>query len=231
VDDAAVRVTGIPIDPRFCIPDQARATLKADLRAALHLDGDIPVLMVMGGGLGMGPVGKILRSLQRLQRPMHVVIVTGKNDKLRERLQGAVDGLGAARVQIFGYIDNVYDYMHAADLLVTKPGGLTSAEALAAGLPMVIVHPLPGPEMRNTKYLLSKRVAVRVAHERSLHRVIEDMLDDPDALHHMREVSRRLACPDSARRAASLVLQLLGEPGLQIVNNGVGTSSGARAVY
>jgi processive 1,2-diacylglycerol beta-glucosyltransferase len=220
VDDAAVRVTGIPIDPRFGGPHS-----RHDLRAKLRLDGDMPVMLVMGGGLGMGPVGKILRSLERIQRPMHVVILTGKNDKLRERLQESASTLSAARVQTYGYIDNVYEYMHAADLLVTKPGGLTSAEALAAGLPMVIVHPLPGPEMRNTKYLLSKRVAVRVAHERNLHRVIEDMLDDPDALAHMREVSQRLACPDSARRAASLVLQMLGEPTVHMRRRGDSSAS------
>ena len=121
-----------------------------------------------------------------------------------DRVRLSDDGLSTA-----GPIEHVYDYMAAADLLVTKPGGLTSAEALASGLPMVIVHPLPGQEMRNSKYLLTKRVAVRAASEDTLPRTIVEMLDDVDTLRNMQMESRGLATPDSASRTASVIMELL----------------------
>lgn len=208
IGDAAVRVTGIPIDPRFGRPQE-----RDGLRDRLDVNSGLPVVLVMGGGLGMGPVEKILRALKSIQRPMHMVVLTGKNQRLRARLEEEIARLDAlpARVKVFGYIDNVYEYMAAADLLVTKPGGLTSAEALACGLPMLIVRPLPGQEMRNSKYLQTKRVAVRVSNENSLPRIIEGMLDDADALQRMQQVSRCLARPDSAFQTASVALDLLAQ--------------------
>ena len=211
VDSARVRITGIPIDPRFGMAPEPQA-----LRDRLALHGGRPVVLVMGGGLGMGPVERILKLVRRIQSPMHMVVLTGHNERLRERLDEERQNLDGhpVRLQVFGYIDNVYDYMAAADLLVTKPGGLTSAEALASGLPMVIVHPLPGQEMRNSKYLLNKRVAVRAASDATLPRIIEEMLHDVDALRRMKRVSRDIAAPDSASRMADVLLELMGRPQL-----------------
>ena len=207
---SSVKVTGIPIDPRF----SQEPIEREGLREALGVNSGLPVVLVMGGGLAMGPVARILRSLRRISRPMHVVVLTGKNQQLRARLEAQLKGLTdlAAEVQVLGYVENVYDYMRAADLLVTKPGGLTAAEALASALPMLIVSPLPGQEMRNSKYLLGKNAAVRVTNERSLPRVIESMLESPDALRRLQAVSRKLARPDAAHRVASLILELLATP-------------------
>jgi processive 1,2-diacylglycerol beta-glucosyltransferase len=206
IDSEAVRVTGIPIDPRF-----GRAEAVEPLRQRLAVNSGLPVVLVMGGGLGMGPVGRIVRALKRIKRAMHVVILTGKNDKLRERLNHELERLPhlAARVQVLGYVENVFDYMHAADLLVTKPGGLTSAEALACGLPMLIMHPLPGQEMRNAKYLVHHRAAVRVTEENNLPRMLEDMLDNVTALRSMSHSGRRLGRSDAACEAAHLLLDML----------------------
>lgn len=209
VESERVRVTGIPIDPRFGQPRELQA-----LRDRLDLNAGLPVVLVMGGGLGMGPVERIMKLVRRIERPMHMVVLAGRNERLREQLDEERQRLGGhpVRLQSFGYIDNVYDYMAAADLLVTKPGGLTSAEALASGLPMVIIHPLPGQEMRNSKYLLNKRVAVRAASEKTLPTTIEEMLRDVDTLRRMRRVSRDLSAPDSASRTADLVLEMLAKP-------------------
>lgn len=220
---SAVKVTGIPIDPRFSQEPCEREAL----RECLGLASGVPVVLVMGGGQALGPVARILRSLRRLSRPMCVVVLTGKNQALRARLEAELKGLSdlAADVRVLGYVENVHEYMRAADLLVTKPGGLTAAEALASALPMVIVSPLPGQEMRNSKYLLAKNAAVRVANERSLPRVIESMLESPNALRRLQTVSRRLARPDAAHRVAALILDLLAapraaEPHVGLVNQG-----------
>jgi len=210
IPESAVRVTGIPIDTRFSERPQVAA-----LRERMGLGGGLPVILVMGGGLGMGPVGRVLRSLRRISEPTHVVVLTGKNEKLKARLEAEAVPLAhlPIKVQVLGYVHNVYDYMHAADLLVTKPGGMTSAEALACGLPMVILHPLPGPEMRNAKYLLARRVAVRANNERGLHNAIHDLLQNRSQLERMRALSVRAARPDSARHIAEWVLSLLPTEG------------------
>jgi processive 1,2-diacylglycerol beta-glucosyltransferase len=206
IPSEAIRVTGIPIDPRF-----GQSIAIEPLRQNLSVNSGLPVVLVMGGGLGMGPVARIVRALKRIRKPMHVVILTGKNEKLRERLQQDIERLPdlPAHVQVLGYVENVFDYMRAADLLVTKPGGLSSAEALACGLPMVIVHPLPGQEMRNSKYLVQHRAAVRVIEEGNLSRIIEDTLSNVTALRSMSHAGRRLGRPDAASQAAGLVLDLL----------------------
>ncbi|MHB2020601.1 MAG: MGDG synthase family glycosyltransferase [Candidatus Xenobia bacterium] len=199
-----VHATGIPIDTRYgTLPDSAAA------RQRLGLDGDLPVVLVMGGGLGMEPVGRMLSTLPQLSQPMHLVILAGKNKRLQKKLrQRAQDG--AARVQVHGYVENVHEFMAAADLLVTKPGGLTSSEALASSLPMLIVRPIPGQEQRNTRWLTSHKVAVQVHQDRDLSTAIQDALAAPALLRRMRVRARALGHPEAAFKVADVLEQVAG---------------------
>lgn len=201
-----VDVTGIPIDPRF--GEHQDIPL---LKRSLQFEEDWPILLVMGGGIGMGPVSRIMKALKKLTLSMHVVIVAGKNNRLIKRLQDDTKKLNnhsPVKVRVLGYINNVYDYMKAADILVTKPGGLTSSEALAVQLPMIIVRPIPGQELRNTRYLLGKRVAIRVGDENNLAETIETLLKNPARLKQMRDKARPLGQPDAAMKVARRIMDL-----------------------
>jgi len=197
-----IHVSGIPVNPSFALGGD-----RAELRRSLGLPVDRSLVLIMGGGLGIGPVDKMMRALEGIETPLTAVVIVGKNAPLERRLRDLAETLEYP-LRVVGFVDNVYDYMHAADVLLTKPGGLTTSEALSAELPMVLVKPLPGQEERNTRFLLERRAAVRVASLRSLPQVVGALLDDPARLATMRRRMSSLRKPLAALEAADVVAEL-----------------------
>ncbi|HXW50589.1 MAG TPA: glycosyltransferase, partial [Candidatus Acidoferrales bacterium] len=167
VTPSKVVVTGIPIDTRF-----AAQTSKRRARQIVGIPPDTTTLLLMGGGLGIGPLENALVAIDRLTVPVQTVVVVGKNPALERRLRDVARTL-RHRVKVVGFISNVYDYMRAADVLVSKPGGLTSSEALVTELPIIMLRPLPGQEERNTRYLEERGVGIRVERSRELTRALD----------------------------------------------------------
>jgi len=197
-------VSGIPVDPRFGRP---RLPV-TQLRAALGLPPDRRVVLMMGGGLGIGPLDRMIRSLAKVDVPLAGAIIVGRNGRLEKRVL-AVAEQTEYPLRVFGFVDNVYDYMHASDVLLSKPGGLTSSEALCAELPMVLVKPLPGQEERNTRYLVSRRAAVRAKGERQLVQMVREILTSGERRAHLCESIEKLRRPDAARTVAERIVELL----------------------
>ena len=110
---------------------------------------------------------------------------------------------------MFGFVENVFDYMHASDVLLSKPGGLTSSEALAARLPMVLVKPLPGPEERNTRYLLACGAAIETRGRRRLARTVTDLLASKERVRRLQAKIETVRRPDAAVTVAKRILELL----------------------
>jgi processive 1,2-diacylglycerol beta-glucosyltransferase len=153
VDQEKVAVTGIPIGARFSGLIDGRA-----VRRRFGLRDDLPVVLVLGGGFGMGPVAKILESLDAVEREFQTVAVAGRNLALRREL--------AARdrdhpTHVLGFVSNMHEMMTVADLIISKPGGLTTAEALALGKPLFILNPIPGQESANSDFLLERGAAAK----------------------------------------------------------------------
>ncbi|MSU58958.1 MAG: hypothetical protein EXS35_12460 [Pedosphaera sp.] len=149
-----VIATGIPIAVKFSAKSDARA-----VRKSLGLRDDLPTLLVLSGGFGMGPVGKILIELDKVPREFQTVVVCGRNEELRRDL-AAQDRKHPTRV--LGFASNMHELMAVADLIITKPGGLTSSEALAMGKPLLILDPIPGQEAANSDFLLERGAAAKV---------------------------------------------------------------------
>ncbi len=202
VQNSRVVVTGIPIDCRF-----GNATSKRRARQLIGVAPDVTTLLLMGGGLGIGPLENALLAIDRLDTKVQTVVVVGKNKGLERRLNEVAKTLHH-RVRVAGFIPNVYDYMRAADVLVSKPGGLTSSEALATELPMIMLRPLPGQEERNTRYLQERGVGIRVDRSRELTGAIEKLLQSPAILERMRRDARNLARPQAAQSVASIIKSL-----------------------
>lgn len=195
-----VIVSGIPVNGLFAKHSEDRTRLRAEL--ALPLDRH--VVLIMGGGLGLGPLEMMMRALNAVQEPLSAVVILGKNARLEHRVFEAAQRMNYP-LRIVHFIDNVYDYMHASDLLLSKPGGLTTAEALVANLPMVLVKPLPGQEERNTRFLVDRKAAVRSRSQVHLTRIVEDLLASPQSLATMRASLGALARPHAACEVAALI--------------------------
>ena len=203
VDTDHISVTGIPIDARFAQRGERRA-----IRRKLGLASDRTTLLVMGGGVGIGPVEKAIAGIDRLTHDVQTVVVAGKNPTLERRVREMARGMRHS-VKVAGFVSNVFDYMRAADVLISKPGGLTSSEALAAELPLVMLRPLPGQEERNTRYLQANGAGVRVDTRRELVQALDRLLSNPELLAAMRERARALARPNAARDAAGIIATLV----------------------
>ncbi len=165
---ANVVATGIPIAAKFAAKLDARA-----VRKTLGMRDDLPALLVLSGGFGMGPVGKILRELDKVEREFQILVVCGRNEQLRREL-ATEDRKHPTRV--LGFASNMHELMAVADLIITKPGGLTSSEALALGKPLFILDPIPGQEAANSDFLLERGAAVKVNRVEDLPFRIEQLL-------------------------------------------------------
>lgn len=202
VGEAEVHVTGIPILPAFSETYPPRPAM----RRKLGLPDAPATVLLAAGGFGMAPVDVALRALLEETDDARFVALAGRNEKLR----AAVESVAAAhpgRVTVCGYVDNMHEWMAAADLIVTKCGGLTTSECLAMGLPMVIIAPIPGQEERNSDFLLERGVAVRANSMAHVVYKVCRLLDDPAQRERMRRAALQAAKP---RAASDIVSRVMG---------------------
>lgn len=194
-----VVVTGVPLRPEFAAPVDA-----AEARRALQVPGTALVVLVMAGSHGnVGRLPDVVRTLGRLPGPVWGVVVAGHDAALAERLRRAAAG---SPTRVLGYTDNVRLLMAAADVLVTKAGGMTLAEAMAAELPMLLYGSLPGQEQRNERFASRAGVALAARSRRELGRLLERALTEPGLLEHLRDGIRRARRPDATQRVVDAVL-------------------------
>jgi len=198
-----VLVTGIPVRLAFEQP-----TERAAARAALGLQMDRPAVLLLGGVLGLETTHELLTELLRMPADAQIVVVAGRNERLRRRLEEQA-AAAPRRVYVIGFTEQMHEYMRAADLVITKPGGLTSSEALVSGLPLVIVNPIPGQETRNSDYLLEHGAAIKVNNPRLLGHRVSEILSQPARLEALRDAALRLAKPGAAATIARDALELL----------------------
>jgi processive 1,2-diacylglycerol beta-glucosyltransferase len=201
-----VLASGIPVRPEFVANGEPRAAL----RERLGLPQDRAIALLMGGGLGIGPLGRMMHSLDAVEAPLAAVVVAGQNARAEGRVLKAAEGVGYP-VRVLRFVDNVYDYMHAADAFVTKPGGLSLAEALVAAVPIVLYKPLPGQEERNARILCEAGAALRARRVDELPAVLTALLADPQRRAATIAAGKRLARPNAAGEAASMIARLVME--------------------
>ncbi|HKN23275.1 MAG TPA: glycosyltransferase [Candidatus Acidoferrum sp.] len=204
-----VRVTGIPIDPVFEVP-----VGRSEARRKLGLSVDSRVLLISAGGYGVGPVEQLVNGLLALGRPWQLVAIAGKGEKLRARLEQLSKSAGKLadgghRLVAVGFTKEMDQYMAAADALIGKSGGLTTSEALARGLPMILIEPIPGQEERNADHLLEAGVAIRCNNLPAAAWKIGALMDNPEKLKAMSIAAGKMARPDAARTIVEDALGLL----------------------
>jgi processive 1,2-diacylglycerol beta-glucosyltransferase len=204
-----LRVAGIPIDPLFESPLD-----RGEVRRKFGLALDSRVVLISAGGYGIGPVEQLVRDLLALNRPWQIVAIAGKAEKLKKRLDelsktaGKLSG-GRDCLVAIGFTKEMDQYMAAADVLVGKAGGLTTSEALARALPMVLIDPIPGQEERNADHLLEAGAAIRCNNLPAAAWKIAALLDQPEKLRTMSEAAAAMARPGAARAIVEDALGLL----------------------
>ena len=201
IEPSKINVYGIPIDPKF-----QNSLDKDALCEKLGLDKDKLRVLIMGGTQGLGPIKKLVRLLERSRLDLQLIIACGTNKKLYKWLKPR---RYQKKTVILPYAANIDELMHVSDIILTKPGGITTAEALAKGLPMLIVHPLPGQETMNTKFLLKEGVAVKAEIPQDVEILLEELLENTNKLKTMGDKARMLARPDSSIRIARMILAMV----------------------
>lgn len=196
-----IDVTGIPIHSGFSqVKDRAACLRSQGLR------GDRPTVLQMAGGLGLGAVEKVFSALLAMPAPLEIVTVAGRNQELKRRLEKLPVPV-RHHVQVLGFTDQVDELMRVAEVVVSKPGGLTAAEVLACGAALVIVDPLPGLETQNSDFLLENGAAIKNHHVETLPYQLTQLLGDRQRLASLKDNARRLAKPQAAFDVARRVLE------------------------
>ena len=199
-DPATIAVTGIPIHPVFSQPKPREECIRRQ-----GLKGDRPIVLQLAGGFGVGPIEKLFEAILQVEQPIELVVVSGRNEKVRQQLEKAAVP-ARYRTKILGFTDQIDELMAAADVVVTKPGGLTSSEVLARGAAMLIVNPIPGQESRNSDHLLEQGAAIKANNLATLPLKLSRLLADPPRLARIKENARRISRPQAAFDVARMAL-------------------------
>lgn len=187
-----ITVSGIPIHPVFSRPADRQACLERQ-----GLVGDRPIVLQLAGGFGVGPIEQIHRAILAVPQPIELVVVTGRNENAKAQLE-ALPPSDRHRTKIIGFTDRIDELMAVADVVVSKPGGLTTSEVLARGAAMAIVNPIPGQESRNSDFLLENGAAIKINNVATLAHKLSPLLADAGRLAQLKAQARRLGKPQAA---------------------------------
>jgi processive 1,2-diacylglycerol beta-glucosyltransferase len=198
-----VTVSGIPVRPVLGEPLERDAVLER-----YGLRPELPTLLISAGAAGGEYTEAVVAQILRIRNPYQAVVVCGRNEKLKAEITSLV-GAQADRYRVLGYTTDMPDLMRVATLFVGKPGGLSSSECMGAGLPMVLVNPIPGQEVRNSDFLLEEGAAVRCNYQTTVGYKIDNLRKDPERLRRMAASARGIGRRDAA---AVVIETALSEP-------------------
>jgi processive 1,2-diacylglycerol beta-glucosyltransferase len=196
-----IHVTGIPIMPAFS-QQVDRSVCARELEIVPH----VMTLLLVGGGPGFGSVTAVAERLLGLQGNFQIIALAGKDAATLAALQELARRY-PGRLAPQGYTGQIERLMACSDLIVTKPGGLTTAESLAMGLPVIVIAPIPGQEQHNANFLLEQGVALMAFDLPTLEYRIRYLLAHPAKLDDMRARAKALGRPDAACRVLDTVLE------------------------
>jgi processive 1,2-diacylglycerol beta-glucosyltransferase len=200
IDPAIIEVTGIPIEQGFAaLPDRPTAAWR------LHLDPKRAIVLIMGGGLGVGALEDVARSLVSHSLDAQIVFITGCNQALRRRLRAM-----SKAWMVRGFVENMPDWLAAADVAISKAGGLAGSELLAAGLPTIIPRALTGHEAMNAQYLASTGGALLADSAAEAVAQADRLLCEPQTREAMRRAALCAARPHAASLVVDRVIELSG---------------------
>lgn len=203
VDFQKIAVLGVPVRERFSIPVSKEAA-----RERLNLLPDRFTILVMGGGLGVGPIKEVVSDLQRLDFDCQIIVVCGHNKLLVRELEAMADSF-VKNTCIKGFCHNIDILMAASEIMISKAGGVTVSESLARGLPIVCIKPIPGQESGNAEFLFDHNIGFWLKNENEVNDMIKRFFYFADSAEKLRSKITSLAKPDSAKEIVELALEMI----------------------
>ena len=203
VDVEKIVVSGIPVRKRFSIP-----VSREKAREALNLPPDKFTILVMGGGLGVGPIKEVVSNLQRLDFDCQIIVVCGHNNLLVRDLE-AMANTFIKKTHIKGFCHNIDMLMAASEVMVSKAGGITVSESLARGLPIICIKPIPGQESGNAEFLSDHKVGFWLKNHLEINNTIKKLFYSTHDTEELRSEILSLARPDSAKEIADLAIGMI----------------------
>lgn len=197
-----VQTIGLPVAERFCQPGGD----KAQIRLRLGWPADLPVILLVGGGEGMGPLEKTAVAIDRARLPFALVVVAGRNQPLKQRLESLP---WSSPTIIYGFVREMPEFMKAADILVSKAGPGTITEAFNAGLPIILYSRLPGQESGNVAFVVSEGAGVWAPSPEQIIAALRNWHQNPSMLAAAAHNAHRLANPHAAHQIAQVLVQQL----------------------
>lgn len=190
---------GIPIDPKF-----SKKISREDACDALKIENKRTIL-VMSGSMGFGNVIGEIKALDNVDEDFQIITICGNNKKLKKQIDSS---RFSKKVYNFGFVDNVDVFMDAVDCIITKPGGLTTSEALAKGVPMIMSNPIPGQEDRNVEFLLNAGAAIRISKTYPIDDAVHQLFAE-NRLKLVEEAIKGLGKPNAARHLVEFIAEKL----------------------
>ncbi|MCM1981699.1 MGDG synthase family glycosyltransferase [Lyngbya confervoides] len=200
IEPDLLHVSGIPINPEI-----SKSKDRDQVRSQLGWSRDCPVVMLLGGGLNVKRVRSVVKDLLESDRESRLLVAAGRNEELLEALED-LDSSDTTRLEKYGMLANIDDYVVASDLIITKAGGLITSEILARGTPMVIIDPIPGQEEENADVIAAAGAGVQLHLPEMVAPAVRFLLAHPERLQQMRDWSLALGRPHAAQSIAQTIL-------------------------
>ncbi|MBN1306131.1 MAG: glycosyltransferase [Anaerolineales bacterium] len=193
-----IRVVGQPVAERYCVPFGN----KNELRKALGWPQDKFIALLVGGGDGMGPLGETAHAIAESGLDVSMAIVAGRNKKLKAELEAKE---WPHETFVYGFTNDMPDFMRAADVLITKAGPGTISEAFNAGLPIILYSRLPGQEDGNIVYVVRKQAGAWAPKPELVVETLRTWINYPKERERIVDACRRAARPDASRKIARII--------------------------
>ncbi|MBC5630102.1 glycosyltransferase [Clostridium sp. NSJ-6] len=194
---------GIPIEQVFFEKKDKDLVLDE-----LELNPNLPTILMMAGSFGVTNVFKIYEDIININRDFQVIVITGKNQKLYDEFAKVINK-SEKQTKLIYFTDEVNKFMQAADIIITKPGGLTITEALASNIPMAIFDAIPGQEEENADFLINHNMAIKLEKGQSCDKLIEELLINKEKLNNMKEACKSFDKNDSSKNICALINELV----------------------
>lgn len=198
-----IKIFGIPIDRIFAVKKDKR-----ELCSRLKIKDNIRTVLIGSGGFGVGPIKELVKELAAVEMPIQLLVVCGKNPKLYKEI-GDLARASGKPIKVYEFVDNMDELMEVSDIMITKSGGMTSSEAIAKDLPLVITSAIPGQEARNCRYLVKSGAAIYAKNIKKAKEAICDILSSEERIEDLKRRIRDIKKPNSSYDIAQFAISLL----------------------